>query len=74
MGEALTTVNNNTEGLSADLISILNTKDIFDDDFECKYSEDETEQAIEDLKAKGHTTFMILYDSFFPCFFDSQTG
>ena len=25
------------------------------DDFECKYSEDETEQAIEDLKAKGHT-------------------
>jgi hypothetical protein len=25
------------------------------DDFECKYSEDETEQAIEDLKAKGHS-------------------
>jgi hypothetical protein len=25
------------------------------DEFECKYSEDETEQAIEDLKAKGHS-------------------
>lgn len=25
------------------------------DDFECKYSEDETKQAIEDLKAKGHS-------------------
>lgn len=25
------------------------------DDFECKYSEDETEQAIEDLKAKGYS-------------------
>jgi len=25
------------------------------DEFECNYSEDETEQAIEDLKAKGHT-------------------
>ncbi|MDO6598446.1 hypothetical protein Q4512_16120 [Oceanihabitans sp. 2_MG-2023] len=25
------------------------------DDFECRYSEDETEQAIEDLKAKGHS-------------------
>jgi hypothetical protein len=25
------------------------------DDVECKYSEDETEQAIEDLKAKGHS-------------------
>ncbi|MGR7813222.1 hypothetical protein [Lacinutrix undariae] len=25
------------------------------DDFECNYSEEETEQAIEDLKAKGHT-------------------
>ena len=30
-------MNNNNEGRSADLISILNTKDIFDDDFECKY-------------------------------------
>ena len=25
------------------------------DDFECKYSEEETKQALEDLKAKGHT-------------------
>jgi hypothetical protein len=30
-------VNNITEGRSADLITILNAKDIFDDDFECKY-------------------------------------
>ena len=37
MGGAQITVNSIGEGRSADLISILNTKDIYDDDFECKY-------------------------------------
>ena len=37
MGGAQITVNNITEGRTADLKSILNTKDIFDDNFECRY-------------------------------------
>ena len=37
MGGAQITVNNITEGRTADLKTILNTKDIFDDNFECRY-------------------------------------
>ena len=37
MGGAQITVNNINKGRSADLISILITKDIFDDNFECNY-------------------------------------
>ena len=37
VGLALTTMNNNAEGHTADLMSIIKTKDIFDENFECQY-------------------------------------
>ena len=37
MGLVLLTMNNTSEGHSADLMSMIKTKDIFDDDFECQY-------------------------------------
>ena len=48
-------MNNTNEGRSADLLSILNTKDIFDDDFECKYL------TIEEMYGSaGNDTFSVL--------------
>ena len=47
--------NNITEGQPADLISILNTKDICDDDFECKY------MTIDEMYGRaGNNKFSIL--------------